>query len=119
MTREERRVLRVMQLEWWRASGLTQEAYCRRESISHETFLRWRRKLGALGMSGRLVPQFVPVQVSVDRRGPAPTKPHEPADVLGQPVEVVLSSGRRLRFGGGLDETALARLIRLLEVLPC
>ncbi|MPZ43625.1 MAG: hypothetical protein GEV05_09525 [Betaproteobacteria bacterium] len=119
MTREERRGLRVQQLEGWRASGLTQEAYCKRESISYETFRRWRRKLGDHGWTAPLMPHVVPVRIAEGSGSVASARVHDRADVLAQPVEVVLASGRRLRFGDGLDETSLARLIRLLEVLPC
>ena len=45
MTREELRSLRVKQIAGWAASGLTQGAYCERESISLKTFSRWRRIL--------------------------------------------------------------------------
>lgn len=119
MTREERRVLRCKQIAGWRASGLTQEAYCKREAISFETFRRWRRKLGDHGVSVPLAQQFVPVRIAEVSRPVGAARLGERADVLAQPVEVVLASGRRLRFGEGLDESSLARLIRLLEVLPC
>jgi hypothetical protein len=39
--------------------------------------------------------------------------------VREEPIEVVLLSGRRLRLAAPRDETELARLVRLLEVLPC
>ena len=119
MTREERRVVRAKQIEGWRASGLTQVAYCKREAISFETFRRWWCKLGDHGVSVPLAPQFVPVRIAEASRSVRSATRGERADVLVQPVEVVLASGRRLRFGDGLDETSLARLIRLLEVLPC
>ncbi len=121
MTREERRVLRCKQISGWRASGLTQEAYCKREAISFETFRRWRRKLGEHGVSVPLAPQFVPVRIAdeLEHRATSATLGGRRDVVLAQPVEIVLASSRRLRFGGGLDEPSLARLIRLLEVLPC
>lgn len=117
MTREERRVLRCKQIAGWRASGLTQEAYCKREAISFETFRRWRRKLGDHGV--QVAAQFVPVRVAEASSSVRADRLGEHADVLAQPVEVVVASGRRVRFVEGLDETSLARLIRLLEVLPC
>jgi transposase-like protein len=119
MTRDELRALRIRQLEGWRSSGLTQEAYCKREGIACETFRRWRRRLaeraGALPATVRLVPVHVgdtPSQLAFCAGA-------ESTDVLTRPVEVVLASGRRLRFADGLEEAGLARLIRLLEVLPC
>jgi hypothetical protein len=119
MTREERRVVRAKQIAGWGASGLTQEAYCKREAISFETFRRWRRKLGDHGVSVALAPAFVAVRIAEASGSVRSARLGERRDVLAQPVEVMLSSGRRLRFGDGLDEASLARLIRLLEVLPC
>lgn len=119
MTREERRSLRIKQIEGWRLSRLTQEAYCEREGIACETFRRWRRRLAeqAGGLPGTV--RFVPVRVADTPSQPALCASAESRDELARPVEVVLTSGRRLRFADGLEEAGLARLIRLLEVLPC
>lgn len=119
MTREERRRLWIRQFEGWKASGLSQWAYCERESISFETFRRWRRKLGEQSTALEPLPRFVPVRVAQASGSVTSQAVRQGTDVLMQPVEVVLSSGRRLRFADGLNETGLARLIRLLEVLPC
>jgi len=39
------------------ASGLSVQAFCRRESISEVSFYRWRKALGARGAGGALVVQ--------------------------------------------------------------
>jgi hypothetical protein len=119
MTREEHKALRIKQLAGWGASGLTQQAYCEREGISLKTFQRWRHRLAAQAGALPGSVQLVPVRVADTVSAVVARTRREPTDVLAQPVEVVLASGRRLRFGDGLEETALARLIRLLEVLPC
>jgi hypothetical protein len=121
MSRAELHDLRMKQIEGWKASGLTQRAYCERESISLKTFCRWRRRL----REQRSVPPERPTRlVAVRVAGAAEAtgdigRSAGISDSLSRPVEVVLSSGRRLRFVSGLDETGLARLVRLLEVLPC
>jgi len=120
MTREELRNLRVKQVEGWARSGLTQCAYCERESISLKTFSRWRRMLRESSPSQERPVRLVPVRISESREhADEPTISLGRSAALSGPVEVVLSSARRVRFVDGLDEASLARLIRLLEVLPC
>lgn len=119
MTRGERRALRIRQLQGWCSSGLTQEAYCKHEGISVETFRRWRRRLAEQAGALPATVRFVPVRVADTPLQPVRCASAESTDELARPVEVVLASGRRLRFADGLEEAGLARLIRLLEVLPC
>ena len=120
MTREELRSLRVKQIDGWKGSGLTQRAYCERESISLKTFSRWRRLLREASPAQERLVQLVPVRVarSGERADESRLSAGRSAALPG-PVEVVLGSARRVRFVDGLDEASLARLIRLLEVLPC
>lgn len=83
-------------------SGLTQEAFCKREGVNYHTFVAWlgRRKRGGDG----------------EGNGSAPAKFHEltlsggPAG--GGSLEVALPDGTVLRGG---DADALARLARLLR----
>lgn len=121
MTLQELRRKRVKQVDGWKESGLTQRAYCERESISLKTFARWRRRLGE-----QSAPQVRPVRLIPVRISRSQAHPEESRVSLGRSaglssgaVEIVLGSARRVRFVDGLDEGALARLIRLLEVLPC
>ena len=122
MKRAERETQWAKHIEGWRKSGLTQPRYCEQESISYDTFKRWRQRLGkARGLRGG-APQFVPVRVapvSAARRMAA-----EPLAMLGgaashRGAEIRLANGRAIGLGEELDEVALGRLIRLLEVLPC
>lgn len=120
MTREGLRNLRVKQIEGWARSGLTQRAYCERESIALKTFSRWRRMLRESSPSQERPVRLVPVHISQSREhADEPRVSVGRSTALSGPVEVVLGSARRVRFVDGLDERALARLIRLLEVLPC
>lgn len=106
MDREERIQYWAKHIECWKASGLTQRAYCEREAIACSTLQWWLRRRRV--HSAEAVPHFVPVKVCAAR-----------AMERGEPIEVVLLSGRRLRFTAPRDEIELARLVRLLEVLPC
>lgn len=120
MRRGELRDLRLQQIEGWEASGLTQRAYCERESISLKTFCRWRRKLRVQSAPQQRPVRLVPVRIARSLEPSAESRRSIGlSDTLSRPVEVVVGSGRRVRFVEGLDETGLARLIRLLEVLPC
>ena len=105
MDREERVGFWSRHVESWKASGLSQRAYCEREAISVSSLQWWLRRSRAVERPS--TPSFVPVEVSV--REAACT----------EPIEVVLLSGRRLRLAAPRSETELARLVRLLEVLPC
>ncbi len=92
-------------IEGWKSSGLSQRRYCEREGIAVSTLQWWCRRLRENGRAE--TPRFVPVAVPAI------------ADARNEPIEVMLLSGRRLRLAAPRDETELARLVRLLEVLPC
>ena len=101
----------------WRASGLTQAAFCRQEQIHVWQFAWWKKRLGAdrvigqgrrtrqsrgiasveiaaSAMAGQHDPQFVPVQVVAS----PPTGD----------LELTLRGGRVLRFGADVDASKLA-----------
>lgn len=105
MKRESRVRYWTQHIEAWKSSGLSQRAYCEREGIAVSTLQWWCRRLRENGHGD--MPRFMPVAIQAI------------PDVLDQPIEVVLLSGRRLRLAAPRDETELARLVRLLEVLPC
>ena len=53
MKRADREVQWAKYMEGWKKSGLTQPRYCERESISYDTFKRWRQRLReARGIGG-------------------------------------------------------------------
>jgi len=93
--------------EWHRlmaeydGSGLTQEAFCKREGVNYHTFVAW---LGRRKRSGGEVDE------------PVPAKFHEltlsGGSASGSGLEVALPDGTVLRGG---DAEALARLARLLR----
>ncbi len=86
-------------------AGSVSSAYCEREDVAVSTLQWWCRRLRENGHGD--TPQFAPVAI---RAIP---------DARDEPIEVVHLSGRRLRLAAPRDETELARLVRLREVLPC
>lgn len=122
MNRAERSVQWAKHIEGWKKSGLTQPRYCERESISYETFKRWRQRLRAGGVVRRSAPRFVPVRVAAVLAPRAMSM--DPMSRFGRAApcrgaEIRLANGRAISLGAELDEVELGRLIRLLEVLPC
>ena len=122
MTRAQREVQWSKHIEGWKKSGLTQPRYCERESISYDTFKRWRQRLGPNRGLRCAAPGFVPVRVA--RVNVARTMSAEPVPTFARAsshrgAEIRLSNGRAIALGRELDEVDLGRLIRLLEVLPC
>lgn len=105
MDREERAGFWNRHIEGWRSSGLSQRAYCEREAIALSSLQWWLRKRRAADRPEPV--SFVPVEVGAV------------SGACEAPIEVVLLSGRRLRLSAPKSETELARLVRLLEVLPC
>ncbi len=105
----------------WKASGLTQRAYCERESISYDTFKRRRLQLRREKRPAEAAVRLVPVTVGGVQPAGRPAVGTAPASgrVVARGVEVRLASGRSVVLGGEFDELGLSRLIRLLEVLPC
>jgi len=83
-------------LEQYRASGLTQSAYCRQTGMVLSTLGRYLRR--DRGAEQQLI------RVSVE-------SPAEPAGGFA----LVLSNGRRIESAWGFGEAALARLIRIAE----
>ena len=122
MKRAQREVQWSKHIEGWKTSGLTQRRYCERESISYDTFKRWRQRLGTDRGLRSGAPRLVPVRVApVNVAQSMPTDPtlttSRAARYRG--TEIWLSSGRAIALGRELDEVELGRLIRLLEMLPC
>lgn len=97
-------------------------ATARRHGISRWQLNTWRRQV----REGRLVgdetvdgaPAFAAVTLAPDVETAAPAAPATP-DRLPAPdpgrIEIVLTNGRRLLVGAGIDAGSLARLVAVLE----
>jgi len=109
----------------WAKSGLTQAAFCRERGIAVASFAWWKRELARRDAERTETPQqsgtaatpdlaagpmFVPVRVK-------PTEAGRSGDADG--IEIVVRGGRRVRVGAGFDAQALARVVSVLEGVPC
>ena len=87
----------------WRASGLSVQAFCRRDGVNRSGFYRWRALLEESESRGLVSPARTPTVVA---QGPTD---FVDLGVLGQPVG---SGGRfelRLDLGAGLVLTLVRR----------
>lgn len=105
------------QVAGWNSSGLTQREDRERESISYASFKRWRlvlkRERVVLGTAMR----FVPVRAGAAKSVAVMGRSTSEARRFG--VAIRLRGERAVVLDERVDEGELARLIRLLEVLPC
>lgn len=105
--------------EAWAASGISQRAYCARHGLSYAAFGYWRNRVKVRVTPP--APAFVPVLIE-----PAPGATADPAPGLsptplhaGPGVEIRLAHGRTIVVAAAFDDAVLARVIRVLEQLPC
>lgn len=99
-TAERRREHWGWVLRQWRASGLTQAEFCRRRGIPVGNFSWWKCRMGSRPLAAPA--EFVPLGVLT--RAPQQSR-----------LEVVLSNGRRLRFGVEVDPGHVSRLVAALD----
>lgn len=109
----EKQVASAEQEQFWRmvfethqGSGLTIKQFCKNEGISEAAFYAWRKKLTA------------------DHASASPTKPPSASgafvevalrDAPGAALELVLSSGHRLRISPNIDAALLERVLATLK----
>jgi hypothetical protein len=104
---ESRREFWARQVSAWRASGLSQQAYCAREGLRPSTFGWWRWRLSAGKPSADPrppAPRLVPVRLRQSAVAPG--------------FELEFPGERRLHIPSDFDETALSRLLRVLQRAP-
>ena len=106
----ERAEVWAERIERWKASGLKQLPFCRREGIPYHGFKRWRQRLEPGLSKARRARTLVPVKIAPDS-----ARKLEAAGTM----EVRLSADRRIVVSADFDEAALHRLIRSLERLGC
>ena len=90
-----------------RNSGLSIEAYCRREGISKQSFYQWRRRLENESQqpppSTPLI-RFAEIQTTgISAPGPATS-----------PIRVRLSTGHEVEIGCGADTATIQEVLRTL-----
>ncbi len=91
-------------------------ATARRHGISRSLLTKWRKLHG----EGRLfgwqegAPRFAPVIVSPERSGAMPRGSAQPGADAAR-IEIVLTNGRRIVVGAGIDAAMLAQMIAVVE----
>jgi transposase-like protein len=92
--------------EYWREriaaqerSGLTIQRFCKEQGLTEQSFYVWRK---------RLREQQEPMRFALVETGTA-----RPESAPG--VEVVLTTGERLRIGTGVDVTVLRKVLEALR----
>jgi hypothetical protein len=82
-----------------RQSGMTVEAFCQENGVGSPSFYAWRKRLGI-----RAQPiGFALVETPTVRQQ------------RGEPVELMLSSGDRLRIGAGADAATVRLVLSILR----
>jgi transposase-like protein len=79
-------------------SGLSVSAFCRNRGFSDQTFYNWRKRLGGSD----------PVRFALVAAG-ASTRAEDAS------IELILTSGDRLRIGAGADAETLRSVLRVLR----
>ena len=117
----------------WSRSGLSKVAFCRERGLSPSAFHWWKGELvrrdaargsrpsspsPVKGGETKARPAFVAVRLAEGAVGGAAVPVRAAGGVEGA-VEVVLLHGRRVRVGSGFDAEVLARVVGVLEGLPC
>jgi hypothetical protein len=83
-----------------RQSGVSVKQFCAQQGLTEQSFYNWRKRLQTPASSMR----FALVEAE-PRRGPA----EHPA------LELVLTTGERLRIGAGVDATTLQQVLEALR----
>jgi transposase len=88
-------------LRQWQESGLSQTGYCRTHGLSDKSFVYWKKRIAAAGVTVSLVevPRFqaMPVQPS------------------NQPLRLMVGNRYGIEIERDFDEQTLDRLLRVLE----
>lgn len=115
-------------LRRWRASGESVRAFCHREGISEPSFYWWRRQLSgkrsasASKASGRESRQRASTNSSGKQRttraapaGFAELQLSGAGEPSGEIIELVLTTGERLRVGPAVSPDHLQRVLTVLQ----
>lgn len=97
----------------YRASGWSQEVFCRRRGISLHSFRDWlyrrSRQRRPSSAERSITPLFLPVTMA-DGPGVASSM---------EPIEVVVDDRRRVNVRPGFDPTTLRQVVEVLEGSSC
>jgi transposase len=91
-----------------RAPGASASLVARRHDVNTNMLFTWRRQFAADEADARQPVSFVPATITAD-------PPGAPCSGGGERIEIVLASGARVIVGTGVDESTLARVIKVLS----
>ena len=98
------------QIKEWQASGLSRNAYCKREGLKPTTFDYWRPLIVADHAEGNAVNQ----SVSGNDITLVPVKVVAPGHPVGQPLKLKSPSGWEMQLPAGIDPKWLIAVLRQL-----
>lgn len=101
-----------------RKSGLTVSAFCAAEGLKDWSFHWWRRELAKRDRE-KPVAKPVPVPQDVLSFVPVQLVPERAEQHTSSTIEVVLTSGQRIRVPAGFDPQALDNVLTVLEGRRC
>ena len=115
----------VALVDEWRESGLSLSAFCLQRGLNYKTMSGWLYKRSRR----RAIEDAKTIQANSLSLQPKPSvKPKEfvpvclvepatptPQSAQHQPIEIILTGGRRIAVSAGFDEITLQRVITLLE----
>jgi transposase len=90
------------------APGASASLVARRYDVNTNMLFTWRRQLGAGEASSGQPVSFVPATIATEASG-------APCSGGRDRIEIVLASGARVIVGTDVDESALARVIKVLS----
>ena len=106
MAKTSRRKQAEPRAEYWRQqiaeqarSGLSVKQFCRQQRLTEPSFYFWRKRLA----------QPPPLRFALVETAPLPPPATEPE------LELVLTTGERLRIGAGVETTALQRVLEAVR----
>jgi len=104
-TQEEHQAQSAALLDLYRRSGLTRGEFCKQIGMSVTTLDYYRRREAKIQERQKHKQRLVRVNVEAE------------APVIESRFTLILGNGRRIETGARFDEQALARLIRIAEVV--
>ena len=120
-----RRKEAIVVLKRWKESNMTVAEFVRAHQLPPKRVAWWKRRLRDV-IDTILEPQetqFVEIQIAPQETSiePVPATPvtPRPATTTSPAIEVVLRGNRGVRVEEGFDAVTLARVVEVLEALPC
>ncbi len=109
-------------IERQRRSGQSVRGYCRQHGLQESAFYWWRREVARRTAAGPATSAAAVVPVTVVEAPPAatlaPAAPEGDSERRGT-MEIVLSSGGRIRVTGWVARAALTEVLAAVEGRPC